>query len=98
MRVSLTTESSRPPVRRRGGTLFRTWAAYTVGRAIADVAATSAADYRQFGLDKEDMLAALERLREQLRGRESAGAADARGDHSQLLAVIVAASSAAARR
>ena len=39
--------------------LWKVWAAYTLKRAIADVASTSDRDYRAFGLDKTEILGAL---------------------------------------
>jgi hypothetical protein len=48
--------------------LCKTWTAYTLERAIADVAATSEQDYREFGLDKVQMLAALRQLRGEIGG------------------------------
>jgi hypothetical protein len=48
--------------------LCKTWTAYTLERAIADVAATSAQDYREFGLDKVQMLTALTQLRGEIGG------------------------------
>lgn len=47
-------------------TLWQVWAAYTLKRAIADVASTSDQDYRDFGLDKAEILGELRNLREQV--------------------------------
>ncbi len=44
--------------------LCKAWAAYSLKRAIADVASTSEQDYRHFGLDKTEILQALSRLHE----------------------------------
>ena len=46
--------------------LWKVWATYTLKRAIADVASMSDRDYRDFGLDKAEILGALRSLREQL--------------------------------
>jgi hypothetical protein len=53
-------------VRTALGTLWQVWAAYTLKRAIADVASTSDQDYRDFGLDKAEILGGLRNLREQV--------------------------------
>ncbi len=53
---------------RRGlASLGRAWTLYTIERAIADVDATTAAAYRDFGLDKAEMLSALSALRDELK-------------------------------
>ena len=58
--------------------LWKVWAAYTLKRAIADVASTSDRDYRDFGLDKAEILGALRSLHEQVvANRETAAAAHA---------------------
>jgi hypothetical protein len=94
MPVSLTMEESRP--RRYAAVhgaliaLCRTWAAYTVRRAIIDVTSTSEQDYREFGLDKAEMLAALEMLRGELEGSLSREAAhDAPAPGAPRLAIVV---------
>jgi len=46
--------------------LWKVWAAYTLKRAIADVASTSDRDYRDFGLDKAEILGALRSLHQQV--------------------------------
>jgi hypothetical protein len=51
--------------------LCRAWTTYTLKRAMADVASTSAQDYQEFGLDKAEILMELRRLRD---GIESGGA------------------------
>jgi hypothetical protein len=48
--------------------LCKGWAAYSLRRALADVALTSEHDYRHFGLDKAEILAALSRLHEEIGG------------------------------
>ena len=47
-------------------TLWQVWAAYTLRRAIAGVASTSDQDYRDFGLDKAEILGGLRNLRAQV--------------------------------
>ena len=42
--------------------LCKAWTAHTLKRVIADVACTSEEDYREFGLDKTEILTALSRL------------------------------------
>jgi len=44
--------------------LWKAWTAHTLKRAIADVASMRDQDYREFGLDKAEILAALRRLRD----------------------------------
>jgi len=51
--------------------LCKAWTTYTLKRAMADVAATRARDYQEFGLDKAEILMELSRLRD---GIESGGA------------------------
>jgi len=46
--------------------LCRAWAAYSLKRAIADVASTSEQDYRYFGFDKAEILQALGRLQDEI--------------------------------
>ena len=48
--------------------LCKGWAAYSLRRALSDVALTSEQDYRRFGLDKAEILAALSRLHEEIGG------------------------------
>jgi hypothetical protein len=71
-------------IMRQGVTaLCKAWTVHTLRRAIADVASTSEQDYREFGLDKAEILAALKRLRAAItcgasctvknRGRDSDG-------------------------
>ena len=55
--------------------LWKVWAAYTLERAIADVASTSDRDYRAFGLDKTEILGALRSLHEQVVARRDTPAA-----------------------
>jgi hypothetical protein len=54
-----------PAFRARIAALCGAWTAYTLSRAIADVAATTEQDYRDFGLDKGEILAELRRLHDQ---------------------------------
>lgn len=81
MPVSLAMEEARPrryaAVRGVLIALCRTWAAHTIRRAIADVSSMSEQDYREFGFDKAEMLAALEMLRGELEGSPSPEAAHA---------------------
>jgi hypothetical protein len=46
--------------------LCAAWTTFTLKRAIADVASTSDQDYRDFGLDKGDILRGLGQLRYEL--------------------------------
>jgi hypothetical protein len=46
--------------------LCKAWTVHTLRRAIADVASTSEQDYREFGFDKAEILAALKRLRAEI--------------------------------
>ena len=46
--------------------LCKAWTVHTLRRAIADVASTREQDYREFGLDKAEILAALKRLRAEI--------------------------------
>ena len=48
--------------------LCNAWTVYTLKRAIADVAATSEQDYREFGFDKAEILTALRRLSDEIDG------------------------------
>jgi hypothetical protein len=52
--------------RSRMAALCRAWTTFTLKRAIADVASTSDQDYRDFGLDKGDILRGLGQLRYEL--------------------------------
>jgi len=54
--------------------LFARWTAYTLKRAIADVAATSDQAYRDFGLDRDEILRALRCLRAEIEGRPATAA------------------------
>jgi len=67
--------------------MCRTWTRYTLRRAIADVARMSDRDYRAFGLDKAEMLAALVRLRDELEC-DGAPAAGRRDDNANLAIVV----------
>ena len=71
-------------MRSRARALRNAWAAYTVKRAIAEVASTSERDYLAFGLDKHDILAALAHLRDEIgsRGRH------ARRDNGRFVIVV----------
>jgi len=54
--------------------LCNAWTLYTLKRAIADVAATSEQDYREFGFDKAEILTALRQLSDEIEaGRPLAG-------------------------
>jgi hypothetical protein len=55
--------------RRALAALCEVWTAYTLKRAIADVASTCDEDYRDFGLDKGEILAALTSLRDEIKAR-----------------------------
>jgi hypothetical protein len=72
MSAGLTIGQSRPPgraiARQALAALCRAWTVHTLKRAIADVASTSDRDYRAFGFDKAELLAALRRLRDELEG------------------------------
>lgn len=46
--------------------LWEAWTAHTLSRAIADVISTSDKDYRDLGLDKAEILAALGCLRKDI--------------------------------
>src|SRR5262245_28391329 len=46
--------------------LCKAWAHYSLRRAIADVASTSAQDYRHFGFDKAEILQALGQLQDEI--------------------------------
>jgi hypothetical protein len=60
----------REALSRRGlSALWEAWLAYTLKRAIADVASTREQDYRAFGLDKGELLAALRHLYDDIKGR-----------------------------
>jgi hypothetical protein len=48
--------------------LWEAWTAHTLKRAIADVASMSEEDYRDLGLDKGEVLAALTSLRDEIKG------------------------------
>ena len=52
--------------------LIARWTAYTLKRAIADVAATSDQAYRDFGLDRGEVLRALGWLRSDIEARSGA--------------------------
>lgn len=73
MSAVLTIDETQSPNRTigRSGALCEAWTAHILKRAIADVASMSDADYRDFGLDKGEMLAALTRLRDEIKGRAS---------------------------
>lgn len=66
-------------VRARIAALCAAWTAYTLRRGIADVASTSDQDYRDFGLDKGEILRGLIQLREELEGSGSSPLALAAG-------------------
>jgi hypothetical protein len=92
MRVSLMMEGNRSQARVlvHGAliALCKTWAAYTVKRAIADVASTSKRDYREFGLDKAELLAALEQLQSAIESDQMPPATH-RNDSRPRLAIAV---------
>jgi hypothetical protein len=52
--------------RKRMGALCAAWATCTLTRAIADVASISDRDYRDFGLDKVEILRGLRQLRDDI--------------------------------
>jgi hypothetical protein len=94
MPASLAIEESRPKryaiVRGVPTALCRTWAGHTVRRAIADVSATSEQDYQEFGLNKAEMLAALELLRDELEGTPATEAVHTgHGVNNPRLAIVV---------
>jgi hypothetical protein len=60
----------RAMVREVVAALRRAWTTYTLNRAIGDVASMREEDYRQFGLDKAEILAALQRLRAMSKTKE----------------------------
>jgi len=61
-------------VRQGLSALCNAWTVYTLKRAIADVAATSEQDYREFGFDKAEILTALRQLSDEIEaGRPLAG-------------------------
>jgi hypothetical protein len=55
-------------VREGVNALCKAWAAHSLRRALADVASTSEQDYRHFGLDKAEIVAALSRLHDEISG------------------------------
>lgn len=71
--------------------LWKVWTAYALKRAISDVASTSDQDYRDFGLDKAEILAALRRLRDEIEDGGTLVARDrARHCNGRQLAIVVA--------
>jgi hypothetical protein len=87
-----TTGSSHPQdgatVRRAVAALRRAWTAYTLKRAIRDVASMREEDYRQFGLNKVEILAALARLRDEI-ATEGTSGHDSDAADSPPLAIVV---------
>lgn len=73
------------------------WAAYSLKRAIADVASTSEQDYRHFGLDKSEMLQALSQLHHEIGGRRSP-VADGVGGNGNRCPLMIVVSKARERR
>jgi hypothetical protein len=69
-------------------TLRRAWTAYTLERAIADVASMGDEDYLQFGLDRAEILEALARLRDEV-ATEATSADDSDTVDGSRLAVVV---------
>jgi hypothetical protein len=70
--------------------LCKVWTAYTLKRAIDDVASTSEQAYLEFGLDKAEILSALERLRDEIKGDETLAVAHAgRAANGPQLAIVV---------
>jgi hypothetical protein len=73
MSAALSIEPTHSPNRATGrgalSALCEVWTAYTLKRAIADVASTRDEDYRDFGLDKGEILAALTSLRDEIKGK-----------------------------
>ena len=75
---------------REGLTALRNaWTAYMLKRAIADVASMREQDYREFGLDKAEILAELVRLRDKLEGNGAPATGPAHREESTHLAIVV---------
>ena len=74
MSAVLTMQQEHQParLRMRGAldALRKAWAAFTLERAIADVASMRDQDYRDFGLEKAEILSALRQLREECAANE----------------------------
>jgi hypothetical protein len=68
--------------------LCNAWAAYSLKRAMADVAGTSEQDYRHFGLDKAEILQALSRLHDEIGASRSQVAEGPGGDGSRCALAI----------
>jgi hypothetical protein len=66
LRIRQTHSSARAIGRSALVALWEAWTAHTLSRAIADVASTSDKNYRDLGLDKAEVLAALGCLREDI--------------------------------
>ena len=70
--------------------LCKAWTTYTLKRAIADVASTSAQDYQEFGLDKAEILMELRRLRDGVKSGGPRGPSNReRADAGCPLAIVV---------
>ena len=78
--------------RRALSALCEAWTARTLKRAIADVASMNDQDYRDFGLDKGEILVALTSLRDQIKGRRTvvANSSCCRGCNARPLVIEVA--------
>jgi hypothetical protein len=83
------TNPAASPVRSRLAALRQAFVAHTLKRAIADVAATSESDFRDFGIDKGELLDGLARLREVVRSDAPAAAAAGRAGADGLSVMVV---------
>jgi hypothetical protein len=80
--------NGRGGVRRVLAPLFKTWALYTLKRAIADVASMRDQDYRALGFDKSEILSALGQLCGEIEdGKASQASRSSRRVDSQLAIV-----------
>jgi len=77
-------------IRKTSATLRSAWTAYTLKRAIADVASMNDQDYRTFGLDKAEILGALTRLHAEVEhnGRSLARVVGRKGAVAPLAIVV----------
>jgi hypothetical protein len=77
-------------IRKTSATLRSAWIAYTLKRAIADVASMNDQDYRTFGLDKAEILGALTRLHAEVEhnGRSLARVVGRKGAVAPLAIVV----------
>jgi hypothetical protein len=91
MRMSLALGlQGRGGIRRVLAPLFRTWALYTLKRAIADVASMREQDYPALGFDKSEILTALGRLCDEIEDGEMFGARRSGRRAEGQLAIVVA--------